>query len=55
MRWYVMVRYKIMKNINLSFKYAETYKPKERTLSSGNNLITNNLDNKISLQIDMNF
>lgn len=55
MRWYIMVRYKIMKIMNLSFKYAETYKPKERTLSSGNNLIPNNLDNKISLQIDLNF
>lgn len=55
MRWYLIGRYKVFKNLTLSFKYSETYKPKEKSLSSGNNLIPNNLDNRIGFQIDMNF
>ncbi len=55
MRWYLMARYKLIPGITFSLKYSETYKPKERTLSSGNNLIPNNVDNKISLQFDVNF
>lgn len=55
LRWYFMVRYKLLKMLTISFKYSETYKPKEKTLSSGNNIILNNLDNRISFQLDMNF
>lgn len=55
LRWYFVVRYKVMRFLTLSLKYSETYKPKEETLSSGNNLITDNLDNRISFQLDMNF
>ena len=55
LRWYFVARYKMMRLFTLSLKYSETYKPKEKTLSSGNNLIPNNLDNRISFQIDMNF
>lgn len=55
MRWYLIGRYKVIQNLTLSLKYSETYKPKESSLSSGNNLIPSNLDNRISFQIDMNF
>lgn len=52
-RWYVVARYKFNKTLALSFKYSETYKPSETTLSSGNNEITGNLDNRISVQLDI--
>ncbi|MBS4035530.1 MAG: helix-hairpin-helix domain-containing protein [Ignavibacterium sp.] len=55
LRWYFIARYKVIKSLTISLKYSETYKPKEIFLSSGNNLIPNNLDNRISFQIDMNF
>lgn len=54
-RWYFIARYKVLKSLTISLKYSETYKPKERFLSSGNNLISNNIDNRISFQLDMNF
>lgn len=54
-RWYFIARYKIFRMLSLSLKYSETYKPKETALSSGNNLISNNIDNRISFQVDMNF
>ncbi len=55
MRWYLMIRYKPIDIITLSMKYSETYKPNTKTLSSGNNLINNNIDNRISFQIDVNY
>lgn len=54
MRWYFMIRYRFIKNLTISLKYSETFKPKEKTISTGNNLIPNNLDNRISLQLDLN-
>lgn len=54
-RLYLLARYKILNFIQLSFKYAETYKPAENTLSSGNSLIEGNIDNKISIQLDVKF
>ncbi len=53
-RYYILVKYKVVKNVALSFKYAETYKPNERFLSSGNNRIVGNVDNRINFQIDIN-
>ena len=52
-RWYLIVRYKPLKLLTISAKYAETYKPKETSLSSGNNTIYGNLDNRFSLQVDL--
>ena len=54
-RWYFLARYKILDYLQLSFKYAETYKPQEDALSSGNSLIEGNIDNKLSIQIDVKF
>lgn len=53
-RWYLLFRYRPMKLITLSLKYAETYKPGERSIGSGENLIPGNLDNILALQIDVN-
>ena len=54
-RWYVIVKYKPLQFLTLSTKYSETYKPDETYLSSGDNEITGNVENRISFQIDMSF
>ena len=54
MRWYILVRYKPLRTFTLSLKFSETYKPKAKTISSGNNEIEGNIDNRISFQIDVN-
>lgn len=54
-RWYFITKYKLLPYLAFSCKYSETYKPKERTLGSGNSEINGNLDNRINLQIDINF
>ncbi len=55
MRWYLVLRWKPIKILSLSFKYSETYKPREKFLSSGDSQIDGNLDNRIGLQLDFNF
>ena len=52
-RWYLIIRYRPMKLFTISAKYSETYKPKEKSLSSGNNTIDGNVDNRFSIQIDL--
>jgi len=54
-RWYLIAKYKPIKFLTLSIKYSETYKPDEISLSSGDNEILGNVDNRISFQIDMSF
>ena len=54
-RLYFLLRYKVLSHIALSIKYSETYKPKEKTLGSGYSEINGNLDNRVSLQLDMSF
>ena len=54
-RWYMIVKYRPLNFISLSAKYSETYKPDETSLSSGDNEIIGNLDNRFSLQIDLSF
>lgn len=54
MRWYLLIRFKPHTMFTISAKYAETYKPSKSTLGSGDNIIQGNLDNTISLQIDVN-
>ncbi len=54
-RWYVIVKYNLLQLLTISAKYSETYKPDESFLSSGDNEIIGNLDNRFSLQIDLNF
>jgi len=52
-RWYIVSIYKLTNFLNISLKYAETYKPDEKQLSSGESLIYNNIDNRLSLQLDL--
>jgi hypothetical protein len=54
-RWYLIVKYKPLKFLTLSAKYSETYKPDVTSLSSGDNEIIGNVDNRISFQMDMSF
>jgi len=54
-RVYFLARYKIWEQFGISFKYAETFKPDETELSSALQQIEGNIDNKISLQIDLRF
>ncbi|HEY7751465.1 MAG TPA: hypothetical protein VH917_04175, partial [Ignavibacteriaceae bacterium] len=53
-RWYVLMRYKILNSVALSFKYSETFLPYQTSISSGTNEIKNNTDNRISFQLDVN-
>jgi hypothetical protein len=55
LRWYLIVKYRPISELTISAKYAETFKPQEKFLSSGDNQINNNVDNRLSLQIDLNF
>ncbi|MCW8804759.1 MAG: hypothetical protein OQK57_10190, partial [Ignavibacteriaceae bacterium] len=52
-RWYFILRYRPYKFITVSAKYAETYKPAEKSLGSGANSIPGNLDNSLSVQLDV--
>jgi hypothetical protein len=52
MRWYIVAQYKIWHILTLSFKYAETYRDDVRKIGSGDSEINNNLDNRLSLQVD---
>lgn len=54
-RWYLIIKYKPLNFLTLSTKYSETYKPDVTSLSSGDNEIIGNVDNRISFQIDMSF
>jgi hypothetical protein len=54
MRWYIILRYKPFRIFILSLKFSETYKPKAKTISSGNNEIEGNIDNRVSFQLDVN-
>jgi len=52
-RWYFILRYRPYKIITVSAKYSETYKPAEKSLGSGENSIPGNLDNSLSVQLDV--
>jgi hypothetical protein len=52
-RWYLIVKYKPLQFFSISAKYSETYKPDVTSLSSGDNEIQGNVDNRVSLQIDI--
>ena len=54
-RWYLIAKYKPLTYLSISAKYSETFKPDVTSLSSGDNEIIGNLDNRFSLQIDLNF
>jgi hypothetical protein len=52
-RWYLLTRYELGGFIDLWLKYAQTIKEGVKEMSSGPSLIQGNLDNRISLQVDI--
>jgi hypothetical protein len=54
-RWYVLARYEVFKAVDISAKYAQTVKEGVRVLSSGSSLIEGDLDNRLSVQLDVVF
>ena len=54
-RWYFLIRTKLYKILTISCKYSETFKPKENSLGTGLLEIEGNLDNRFSLQLDLNY
>ncbi|MCH8326619.1 MAG: hypothetical protein IIB83_08715 [Bacteroidetes bacterium] len=52
-RWYIVSNYRLTNLLKISLKYAETYKPHVKQLSSGEALLYNNVDNRLSLQLDL--
>ena len=54
-RWYFVIKIRPFKTVTVSCKYSETFKPKDKSLSSGLLEIEGNLDNRFSLQIDLSY
>lgn len=55
LRWYLLVKYKLFNSLNISAKYSETVKPKQKSIGSGTSEIFTNIDNKLNLQFEYNF
>lgn len=55
MKWYLIIKYSFLQMFTLSFKYSELFKPEEKTLGSGYSEISGNFDNRISLQVELNY
>ena len=55
MKWYLLLKFRPLKYVTISLKYSELYKPEEHFLSSGENMILGNLDNRLSFQLDFKF
>ncbi len=54
-RWYAMVRYALLRGLDISAKYSETYRDDVKKLGSGSDEISGNVDNRLSAQIDIRF
>lgn len=54
MRWYAVIRFSPNRIMDLTVKYSESLKPGERCTGCGYNEIQGNLDNRVSLQLDLN-
>lgn len=52
-RWYLLTGVNLLGALELTLKYSETYKPRENYLGSGYSKITGNLENRISIQLDI--
>lgn len=52
-RWYLLIRWRALDMITLSMKYAETQKENVTAISSGLTEITGNIDNRISIQLEI--
>ncbi len=54
-RWYLVINFRLSGIVSVSCKYSETIKPKEKTLGTGLLEIDGPLDNRLSLQLDINY
>ena len=52
-RWYVVARYDVSTMVTLSLKYSETQKEGVTSLGSGSTEVIGDLDNRITLQLDV--
>lgn len=52
-RWYTIARWQIVQGIRLSAKYSEIQKEGVSTLGSGSTEVAGDLDNRITLQLDV--
>lgn len=52
-RWYVTTRFEISSSVDLWVKYGHTVKEGVKVLSSGPNQIDGDLENRVSLQVDV--
>ena len=53
-RFYFVLKYKLLKKLSFSFKYSETYRPKAISLGTGYQMIEGNIDNRVGFQLDFN-
>lgn len=53
LRWYFIFSYELFRSFNISIKYSETFKPKDKAMSSGDSKIDGNLDNSLEVQFDI--
>ena len=51
-KWYWLIKYRLLEMLRLSVKYSEIYKPAEKSLGSGYTEINGNFDNQLSAQIE---
>jgi hypothetical protein len=54
-RWFVVMKYKPLNFIELQAKYSVTYSEGVKTIGSGNDLINNNLNNKLNFGMEIKF
>lgn len=54
-RWYIMAKYQIINQLELSIKYSNTLRTDVEEIGSGDQTIKGNLENRVSMQIDLKF
>ncbi len=54
-RWYLLAKWQLFDFLELSLKYSETYKPFEKSTGSGYSALPSNLDNSLSLQVELHY
>lgn len=52
-RWYLLIRWQFVEPISLSVKYAETVRDGVTSIGSGTSTISGDVDNRLSMQLDM--
>jgi len=54
-RWYFLIKYKPFNFLEGSFKYSETYFDGVRTIGSGNDMIFNDINNRLNFSLEVLF